>query len=133
MSEPSEPKINDSSEQIVRKVMKLVESLPKDYLAEVTGQQLLNSAISFDANYRDVYRDISQNKLAKQLKVIEKQADETLYWLESVIGSEFISRDIFLANEKDIDFIIEMLVKLVKNLRSELERFTSSKNIHKAA
>lgn len=63
-------------------VIKFLESLPKNYLGEVMGRQLLRSATSVGANYREANRGESRADFVHKISLAGKEAGETLYWLE---------------------------------------------------
>jgi len=63
-------------------VIRFLESLPKNYLGEVMGRQLLRSATSVGANYREANRGESRADFTHKISLAEKEAGETLYWLE---------------------------------------------------
>lgn len=63
-------------------VIRFLESLPKNYLGEVMGRQLLRSATSIGANYREANRGESRADFIHKISLAEKEAGESLYWLE---------------------------------------------------
>ena len=65
-----------------------MESLPKNYLGETLGRQLLKSGTSIEANYREANRAESKADFIHKLAIVEKEASETLYWLELMLEGE---------------------------------------------
>ena len=63
-------------------VIRFLEGLPKNYLGEVMGRQLLRSASSVGANYREANRGESRADFIHKISLAEKEAGESLYWLE---------------------------------------------------
>jgi four helix bundle protein len=59
-------------------VIRMVEALPENRAADVIGRQILRSATSVGANYRAACRAKSAADIIK-LKIVEEEADETLY------------------------------------------------------
>jgi four helix bundle protein len=51
------------------------------------GRQLLRSATSIGANYREANRAVSRPDFANKIGTIQKEAAETQYWLELLIES----------------------------------------------
>ena len=66
-------------------LIRFLESLPKNYLGEALGRQLLKSGTSIGANYREANRAESKADFIHNLAVVEKEASETLYWLELLL------------------------------------------------
>jgi four helix bundle protein len=64
------------------RVIRLVSEFPKNNLGHVLSGQLLRSATSIGANYREANRAESRNDFIHKIGVVEKEAAETLYWLE---------------------------------------------------
>ena len=73
-----------------KRVVKIIESLPKNTTTSVIGRQLLRSATSVGANYRAVCRAKSRADFISKLGIIEEECDESLYWLEMLIETNQI-------------------------------------------
>ena len=69
-------------------VITLVGSFPRSIAAEVIGRQLLRSATSIGANYREANRGVSRADFANKIGTVQKEAAETQYWLELLSESE---------------------------------------------
>ncbi len=65
-------------------IIRLGGSLPRTEAARIIGGQMLRSATSVGANYRAACRARSRAEFTAKLGVVEEEADETLYWLESL-------------------------------------------------
>ncbi len=66
------------------RVIKLVQTLPKNMVADVLGKQVLRSATSVGANYRAACRGQSVAMFFAKLSIVVEEADETVYWLELI-------------------------------------------------
>ena len=66
-------------------LIRFFQSLPKNYLGEALGRQLLKSGTSVGANYREANRAESKADFIHKLAIVEKEASETLYWLELML------------------------------------------------
>jgi len=66
-------------------LIRFLQSLPKNYLGEALGRQLLKSGASIGANYREANRAESKADFIHKLAIVEKEASETLYWLELML------------------------------------------------
>ena len=76
-----EKRTKEFSLQLIR----FLESLPKNYLGEALGRQLLKSGTSIGANYREANRAESKADFIHKLAIAEKEASETVYWLELML------------------------------------------------
>jgi four helix bundle protein len=68
-------------------VIKFSASLPRNREADVLTRQLLRSATSIGANYREANRGVSRADFANKIGTVQKEAAETQYWLELLIES----------------------------------------------
>jgi len=74
------------------RIIRLYSKLPKsDTLAQVLGRQVLRSATSVGANYREASRGRSKAEFASKMGDCLKETDETEYWLELLVDSGCVS------------------------------------------
>ena len=65
--------------------MKLVDALPRSRSANAVANQLVRSSTSVASNYRAACRARSTAEFIAKIGVVEEEADESAFWLESVI------------------------------------------------
>ena len=87
-------------------------------VAEVLGKQLLRSSTSVGANYRAVCRSKSTADLINKLRIVEEEADESMYWLELIGESNIISPERLTELLADFNEIVSMVVASQKTLRN---------------
>ncbi len=114
----TEQEFKDRTKQIAIRVIRLVESLPKDYSAQVIGKQLVRSATSVGANYRAACRGKSTADVIHKLSIVEEESDESLYWMELLIETGKMSEKQLSKLYKDMNEIVAMTVSSIKTLRS---------------
>src|ERR1700731_1611576 len=68
-------------------VIKFCSSLPRTREGDVLARQLLRSATSIGANYREANRGVSRADFANKIGTVQKEAAETQYWLEILLDS----------------------------------------------
>jgi four helix bundle protein len=81
----NEQEFKDKTKRMAIRVIRLVESLPKNATTGVIGKQLLRSATSVGANYRSACRAKSSADMIAKLAIVEEEADESMYWIELLI------------------------------------------------
>jgi four helix bundle protein len=101
------------------RVIKLVEALPKNSTGWVIGKQLLRSGTSVGANYRAACRARSTADMIAKLKIVEEEADETLYWLELLIESQIMPEERLKPLMIETEEILAMTVASLKTLRGK--------------
>ena len=66
-------------------VIRCTNELSRTRSNDVIGRQLLRSACSVGANYREAARAESRNDFIHKLGICAKEAAETAYWLELLV------------------------------------------------
>lgn len=88
-------------------IIKFTDSLPKSSSLKIISNQLVRAATSIGANYRAALRGKSKADFLYKIRIVEEEADETLYWLE-------------LINESNIESFEQ-----IKNLLDEANQLTA--------
>jgi four helix bundle protein len=64
------------------RIVRLIRSFPKTVDGIEVGRQLLRAGTSIGANYREANRAESKSDFIHKVGIAEKEASETVYWLE---------------------------------------------------
>ena len=113
--------IKDKSFDFAVRIVKLFKYL-KDKKEFVLSKQILRSGTSIGANIREALNAESKPDFIHKLSIAQKECDETLYWLELLFKSEFLSKIEF-------DSISNKCIELLKIIKSII--LTSKKTIRK--
>src|SRR5258706_3553563 len=74
------------------RVIRMYSRLPKqNTVAQVLGKQVLRSATSVGANYREASRGRSKAEFVSKIGDCLKEGEETEYWLELLVDSGYVS------------------------------------------
>ena len=92
--------LEERTRKFAVQVVKTVAVFPKNSEGQIIGKQLLRSGTSIGANYREANRAESRNDFVHKVGVAEKEAAETIYWLE-------ICRDTKLGAERQISDLLD--------------------------
>ena len=84
--------LQERTKTFARRVIKLVDSLPKKRSADILGTQLLRSSTSVAVNYRAACRARSQAEFIAKMGVVEEESDESTGWIELIADAGLISR-----------------------------------------
>ena len=76
------------------RVIKLVNALPKNTAGRKIGDQLIRSGTSVAANYRSACRGRSKAEFIAKLGIVEEEADESALWMELIIESELMKKNL---------------------------------------
>ena len=94
-------------------IIKLVQALPKNMIADVLGKQVLRSATLVGANYRAACRAQSEAMFIAKLSIVVEEADETVYWLELIRDAGLVKLELLA----DILDEAEQIVKIMASSR----------------
>lgn len=100
-----------------KRVIKLIEALPKNTTTSVIGRQLLRSATSVGANYRAVCRAKSRADFIAKLGIVEEECDESLYWLEMLVETNRIRPALVSNLMQEGEEILAIVVASAKTAR----------------
>jgi four helix bundle protein len=112
--------IKKRTKQIGLEVIKLVDELPSKTSTWEISKQIIRCSTSIGANYRSSCRAMSAPDFINKLKIVEEEADETLYWLEIIQDSGLSSPERLNPIRKETDEILSIIVASLKTLRNKL-------------
>jgi four helix bundle protein len=105
------------SKQFALRTIPLVESLPNKRTCDVIGKQLLRAATPVGANYRAACRGHSRAEFCAKLGIVEEEADECVYWLELVMESVLLKKELFEKLHDEATEILKMVVASICTAR----------------
>lgn len=105
------------------RVVRMCQALPKDYIGEVMGKQVLRSATSVGANYRAACRARSQAEFSAKLQIVIEEADESAFWLELIEESGLLPPERLSELRKEADELTAIFVSsrktVTRNMRTK--------------
>jgi four helix bundle protein len=99
------------------RVIRLVNSLPKQQVAQVLGRQLLRAGTSVGANYRAAVRGKSRADFIAKMGIVEEECDEALYWMEMLIESQLVKPDLLRDLVDEANQILSIVVASIRTAR----------------
>jgi four helix bundle protein len=99
------------------RVVKVVESLPRDSVARTLGQQLLRAGTSGAANYRAAVRGKSAADFVAKMGIVEEECDESLFWMEMLIDTGRVKSERLAELMKEGGEILAITVASIKTAR----------------
>jgi four helix bundle protein len=97
-------------------IIKFTSSLPRTREADVLARQLVRSATSIGANYREAKRGVSRPDFVHKIGTVQKEAAETQYWLELLIESG-IGKDTAGALHREATELVAIFTSIGKKLK----------------
>jgi len=108
------------TKQYALRIIKLVKSLPKTIEGRVIGNQLIRSGTSVGANYRAACRARSKAEFIAKLGVVIEEADESAFWLEIIIESNLLKKELVKPLLNETNEIIAIMVSSAKSAKSKI-------------
>lgn len=104
--------IKDKSFAFAVEIVTLYRKLSEQKKEFVLSKQILRSGTSIGANVREAYNGESTADFIHKLGIAQKEADETLYWLELLSATHFIDQHDF----GTLQTSAEELLKIIKSI-----------------
>lgn len=100
------------------RIIRMYSKLPKnDTVAQVLGKQVLRSATSVGANYREASRGRSKAEFISKIGDCLKEIEETEYWLELLVDSGVVSATLMASLLDETRQLIAIFTTIDKNAK----------------
>lgn len=106
--------IAEKTKAFAIRIIKLAKILRQMGVDVIIVRQLLRSGTSIGANTRESINAQSKDDFIHKLSIALKEADETEYWLELLLGAEEISQSQFDSIHSDLKEILALLTSIIK-------------------
>lgn len=103
------------------RIVKLYQYLKSERNEYVLGKQLLRCGTSIGAMVRESEHSESKLDFIHKLAVAQKETNETLYWLELLYATEYLSKEQFDSLNSDAIEILKILTKIIKTTKANLK------------
>src|SRR2546425_1816594 len=107
------------TKKLALRFIRLVQSLASDRVSDVLGKQLLRSGTSIGANYRSACRTKSRADFTNKLRIVEEEADESLYWMELLSEGGLVTPSKLSNLYSDTNEILSIITAAIRTIRSQ--------------
>jgi four helix bundle protein len=111
--------IEQRTKNFALRVIRLTTALPDGRMADVIGKQLLKSGTSIGANYREAGRASSTKHFVSTMEIAQREADETLYWLELLEGAEFITSERLTSLKEECRELLAIITASIRKAKDK--------------
>ncbi len=111
----------EKSKKFALRIIKLYKYLCNEKKEFVLSKQILRSGTSIGANIAEAEYGISKKDFLSKMYISLKETSETLYWLELLKGSEYISEREFNSLADDCVELKKLLSSITKSSQQSLE------------
>ena len=100
------------------RIIPFVELMPRSEVGDVLYRQLLRVGTSVGANYRSACRARSRAEFIAKMGIVEEECDESIYWMELLIGTGRVQPRTIAELLKESNEILSLVVASLKTARS---------------
>lgn len=102
------------------RVVKLYQYLCLDKKEFVLSKQLLRSGTSVGAMIRESEHAESKADFKHKLAIAQKEINETMYWLELLKETDYLTQDQFISLHTDAIEIIKLVTSIIKSTKANI-------------
>ena len=99
------------------RIVKLYQYLCEQRKEFVLSRQLLRSGTSVGAMIREAEHAETKNDFKHKMAIAQKEINETLYWIELLKETEYLSKDQFDSINTDATEIMKLLTAIIRTTK----------------
>ncbi len=111
------PALKDRTKDFALRVIRLFAALPHSIEAQVIGKQLLRSATSVGAHYREAIRARSDAEFISKIEVGLQELEESRYWMELLGESNIFPISRLQPIHQETSELIAILITCVRKVK----------------
>jgi four helix bundle protein len=101
-------------------IVKAVGFFPKTAEGQIVGRQLLKAGTSIGTNYREANRAESKDDFIHKIGIAEKEAAETIYWLEICPETKHGGKEIADCLHKEAGELLAILITIGRKTKNSV-------------
>jgi four helix bundle protein len=102
------------------RIIKFAQFLQEQKREFILSKQILRSGTSIGANTRERKNAASKADFINKFAIALKEADESLYWLELLVETDYITESEFDSLSADLKEICALLASSIKTIKNNL-------------
>ena len=110
----SDSVLKQKSMAFAKRIVRLYKFLTDEHREHIMSRQILRCGTSIGANIAEAIYGSSRRDFVAKLQIAQKEAAETLYWLELLSSCEYIPDNLFRSMFQDCDELLSMLSASIK-------------------
>lgn len=111
--------IREKSFKFAIRAVKLYQHLQKEKKEYVMSKQCMRSATSIGANVREAQNAESAADFIHKLSIAQKECDETIYWLELMKETDFLTVKEFRSMYKDAQSLLKIIRSIILTTKAK--------------
>ena len=110
------------SKLFAQRIVNLSLYLRREKDEKVMSNQILRSGTSIGANLAEAQFAASKNDFVNKFHISLKECNETLYWLDLLYDTSFLTKEQYDSMSKDCREIMKLLASSVKTAKQSLSQ-----------
>ena len=110
--------IQNKSKAFALRIIRMYKWLIQEQKEFVLSKQCLRSGTSIGANIREGINAQSKAEFIAKLQISVKEANETMYWLELLYETEFITQEMYDSIDPECVELFKLLTSIIKTTKS---------------
>ena len=112
--------IKDKSLRFAVRIVKLYKYLCDNKKEFVMSKQLLRSGTAVGALYREAEHSESDADFIHKMAIAQKECNETIYWLELLQLTDYITENEFININTDAVELIKLITSIIKSVKTRI-------------
>ena len=112
--------VKDKSFMFAVRIVKLYQFLCTQKREFVLSKQLLRSGTSVGAMVREAEHAETKKDFKHKMAIAQKEINETIYWLELLKETDYLTAEQFQSLHADAVEIIKLLTAILKSLKANI-------------
>jgi four helix bundle protein len=108
-----QPNIAEASFNFSVRIINIVKCMPLDSINNILSRQLIKSSTSIGAQIREARHAESKADFIHKLSIAQKEAAETLYWLELFHATGYFDQTTFTTCQKEATGLIRRITSSI--------------------
>ncbi len=108
--------------QFAVRIVNLYKYLKKEHGEYILSQQLIRSGTSIGAIIREAEHAESTKDFIHKLSIGLKEANESKYWLDLLVATDFINKKMYNSLNMDCEELLKMLIASVKTSKLRIKK-----------
>ncbi len=113
--------IKDKSFAFAIRVVRLYQYLVTDKREYILSKQLMRSGTAVGALVREAQNAESTKDFIHKLAIAQKECDETIYWLELLLSTEYLKKSEFESINMEAIELLKMISSAIVTSRKKLQ------------
>ena len=101
--------LKEKSFALALRIIKLYKFLIENKKEYVLSKQILRSGTSVGAMIREAQNAESKMDFVHKLAIAQKECDESIYWMELLVQSNYISKEAFESVSAEAEQVLKMI------------------------